>query len=114
MTPRAYIVRYGTIVLSVAAFAVIGASFSDDVWSQMARLGARDPGVRPSPVPTNLKLPGLTPSEQRAFDVGLEAFQEVASVRGVIPGTEAGLGPRFNLDSCGGCHMQPAVGGSSP
>ena len=25
-----------------------------------------------------------------------------------------GLGPRFNLDSCGGCHTQPAVGGSSP
>jgi len=114
MTPRAYIMRFGAIVLSVAACAVIGAFFSDDVWSQMARLAARDPGVRPSPVPTDLKLPGLTPSEQRAFDVGLEAFQEVASVRGVIPGTEAGLGPRFNLDSCGGCHMQPAVGGSSP
>jgi len=25
-----------------------------------------------------------------------------------------GLGPRFNLDSCSGCHSQPAVGGSSP
>jgi CxxC motif-containing protein (DUF1111 family) len=25
-----------------------------------------------------------------------------------------GLGPRMNLDSCGGCHMQPAVGGTSP
>jgi CxxC motif-containing protein (DUF1111 family) len=114
MTPRASIMKFGGIVLSVAVFGVIGASFSDDVWSQMARLTARDPGVRPGSVPTDLKLPGLTPSEQRAFDVGLEAFQEVASVRGVIPGTEAGLGPRFNLDSCGGCHTQPAVGGSSP
>ena len=114
MTPRAGIMKFRGIVLSVAAFAVIGASFSNDVWSQMARLAARDPGVRPGPAPTDLKLPGLTPSEQRAFDVGLEAFQEVASVQGVIPGTEAGLGPRFNLDSCGGCHTQPAVGGSSP
>jgi CxxC motif-containing protein (DUF1111 family) len=114
MTPRAYSMKFGAIVLSVAAFAAIGASFSDDVWSQMARLAARDPGVRSGSVPTDLKLPGLTPTEQRAFDVGLEAFQEVASVRGVIPGTEAGLGPRFNLDSCGGCHTQPAVGGSSP
>lgn len=26
----------------------------------------------------------------------------------------SGLGPRFNLDSCGGCHAFPAVGGSSP
>ncbi|MBV9724952.1 MAG: thiol oxidoreductase [Gammaproteobacteria bacterium] len=25
-----------------------------------------------------------------------------------------GLGPRFNLNSCGGCHAQPAVGGTSP
>ena len=25
-----------------------------------------------------------------------------------------GLGPRFNLDSCAGCHLQPGVGGSSP
>jgi CxxC motif-containing protein (DUF1111 family) len=24
------------------------------------------------------------------------------------------LGPRFNLDSCGGCHSQPAAGGTSP
>src|SRR5262249_17249713 len=27
---------------------------------------------------------------------------------------EDGLGPRFNLDSCGGCHIHPSVGGSSP
>jgi len=26
----------------------------------------------------------------------------------------SGLGPRFNLDSCAGCHTFPAVGGSSP
>jgi len=114
MTPRAGFMKFGSIVLSVAACAVIGASFSDDVWSQMARLAARDPGVRPGPVATDLKLPGLTSAEQRAFDVGLEAFQEVASVKGTIPETEAGLGPRFNLDSCGGCHIQPVVGGSSP
>src|SRR5262249_21822486 len=25
-----------------------------------------------------------------------------------------GLGPRFNLDSCSGCHAQPSVGGTSP
>ena len=25
-----------------------------------------------------------------------------------------GLGPRFNLDSCGGCHAAPAIGGASP
>ena len=36
-----------------------------------------------------------------------EAFNEVEVV-------EDGLGPRFNLDSCGGCHSHPSVGGSSP
>ena len=114
MTHRAGFMKFGSIVLLVATCAVISASFSDNVWSQMARLAARDPGVRPGPIPTDLKLPGLTPMEQRAFEVGLEAFEEVASVKGTIPDTEAGLGPRFNLDSCGGCHIQPAVGGSSP
>jgi len=34
-------------------------------------------------------------------------FSEVEAV-------DDGLGPRFNLDSCGGCHIQPALGGSSP
>ena len=29
-------------------------------------------------------------------------------------GVDEGLGPRFNLDSCAGCHAAPAVGGSSP
>ena len=28
--------------------------------------------------------------------------------------SEDGLGPRFNLDSCGGCHSHPSTGGSSP
>jgi len=27
---------------------------------------------------------------------------------------DEGLGPRLNLDSCNGCHSQPATGGSSP
>ena len=31
---------------------------------------------------------------------------------GIINGS--GLGPRFNLNSCAGCHAQPAVGGTSP
>src|SRR6185369_24135 len=29
-------------------------------------------------------------------------------------GVEDDLGPRMNLDSCKGCHLHPAVGGSSP
>jgi len=27
---------------------------------------------------------------------------------------DEGIGPTMNLDSCAGCHLQPAMGGSSP
>jgi CxxC motif-containing protein (DUF1111 family) len=76
--------------------------------------GARDPGVRGGPPGAGQMLPGLGAAEQSFFNAGLEAFEDVNSVTGSIPNTEGGLGPRFNLDSCGGCHAQPAVGGTSP
>jgi len=114
MAPRSYIVRFGGIVLSVAAIATIGAFFSGEVWSQVARIAARDPGVRPTAASDGAMLPGLSYMEKQVFGVGLEAFKEVASVQGGIPDTEAGLGPRFNLDSCAGCHAHPAIGGTSP
>src|SRR5262249_53447591 len=44
------------------------------------------------------------------FNSGLDQFIERQTVTGEAPG----LGPRFNLDSCGGCHSQPATGGTSP
>ena len=55
----------------------------------------------------------LTAGETAAFNNGLTVFQEVDSVSGTLD-AGAGLGPRFNLDSCAGCHAQPAIGGSSP
>ena len=115
MTPRSYIMRFGGIVLSLAAFVVIGTSFSDDVWSQIGRLTARDPGVRSGPAGAGGILLGLTGTpEERAFGNGREQFEEVQSVQGTIPDTELGLGPRFNLDSCAGCHAHPDIGGTSP
>ncbi len=75
---------------------------------------ARDAGVRTDPINVGGPLPDLTEAEHKAFGAGLEAFLEVQSVQGTIPDTEAGLGPRFNLDSCAGCHVQPAIGGTSP
>ena len=41
------------------------------------------------------------------FNAAADVFQEDENVA-------AGLGPRFNLDSCSGCHFHPAAGGSSP
>jgi len=67
----------------------------------------KDPGVRGGPPGAGDPLPGLTPAELEFFRAGLEQFVEVEEVKD-------GLGPRFNLDSCGGCHAQPATGGSSP
>lgn len=48
------------------------------------------------------------------FLAGSAKFQQVDSVKGGFGGTDVGLGPGFNLDSCGGCHAFPAIGGSSP
>jgi len=73
-----------------------------------------DPGVRPGVAGAGGPMPGLSTQESQRFSAGLAAFQEVLSVTGSKPGTEAGLGPRFNLDSCFGCHNHPALGGSSP
>jgi CxxC motif-containing protein (DUF1111 family) len=108
------ITRSGYMMLSAAMLTVAAGSFSEEVFSQIARFAARDPGVRTGPNGAGGILPGLSPMEQRVFAVGKEAFEEVASVRGTIPDTEAGLGPRFNLDSCEGCHAFPATGGTSP
>lgn len=52
-------------------------------------------------------LNGLLPEQIELFDRAREVFQEVEDVPG-------GLGPRFNLNSCVGCHAHPAVGGSTP
>src|SRR5437867_11447925 len=72
-----------------------------------AQFFARDPGVRPGPAGAGRMLDGLTGLQPDLFTAGLEEFQEADPL-------EEGLGPRFNLDSCVGCHSQPAIGGTSP
>ena len=46
--------------------------------------------------------------------VAPDEFEEVQSVTGSVADTEAGLGPRFNSNSCASCHAHPAIGGTSP
>ena len=67
-----------------------------------------DPGPRGGPAAAGGPIAGLTAGE-KAFFLGqaTATFAEVESVA-------EGLGPRFNLDSCVGCHAFPAAGGSSP
>src|SRR3989454_295738 len=68
---------------------------------------AVDPGMRGGARGAGGPLKDLTPSQLAIFDAGSDEFQEA-------DGLGEGLGPRFNLDRCGGCHSQPAVGGTSP
>jgi CxxC motif-containing protein (DUF1111 family) len=68
---------------------------------------ARDPGVRGGAPGAGGPLDGLTGTEVEFFNHGREDFNEVEDVGD-------GLGPRMNLDGCGSCHQQPAIGGSSP
>src|SRR5688572_31351753 len=70
-------------------------------------LAQTDPGVQGGAARAGGPIAGLTANERVFFDVGLEDFEEAE-------GVGDGLGPRFNLDSCGGCHIQPALGGTSP
>ena len=68
---------------------------------------ARDPGPRAGNGSAGMPLPGLTPPQLAAFNAGKEDFEEAEEV-------DEGLGPTMNLDGCGGCHSQPAIGGTSP
>src|SRR5216110_2309787 len=80
-----------------------------------AQSGAHDPGVRGGAAGAGGPLRGLTSQQGKYFSSGQDQFSEVQSVTGAIPGEGGGgLGPRFNSNSCGSCHAQPSLGGSSP
>ena len=68
---------------------------------------ARDPGVRGGSAGAGAPLAGLTKTELLFFNASKDDFEEE---EGVVDG----LGPTMNLDGCAGCHLQPAVGGTSP
>jgi CxxC motif-containing protein (DUF1111 family) len=67
----------------------------------------RDPGPRGGAAGAGGFLPGLDSNNKAFFAAGQADFAEEE-------GVGDGLGPRFNADGCGTCHIQPAVGGSSP
>jgi CxxC motif-containing protein (DUF1111 family) len=74
-----------------------------------ANAAAKDPGVRATSATdtTGNPVPNLTPDQSTMFLNGQNVFKEIENVGD-------GLGPRFNLDSCVGCHAFPVHGGSSP
>lgn len=68
---------------------------------------AKDPGVRGGEPGAGGPFSELTPTQLAFFNVGQDEFQDEDDVK-------EGLGPMMNLDSCSGCHLQPAIGGTSP
>lgn len=96
----------GRGVLTVAGMAFIVAQVT--IQSQMSTtFKADDPGVRVGAPGAGGALVGLSAAQLEYFDLGQEDFNETDDVA-------EGIGPRMNLDSCVGCHSQPASGGSSP
>jgi len=89
-----------TLLLTFCIFVMLTAS------QARAQSIAHDPGPRGGPAGAGGILPGLSTGQIDVFNSGRTDFEESETI-----GT--GLGPRFNLDSCGGCHSQPATGGSS-
>src|SRR5713226_5894523 len=96
------VIRFVSVSIFAAALLVAGAAFAQT-----------DPGVR-STTGVNAGQPFASVSgnanDLAFFNNGLSQFNEHQTVTGNNPG----LGPRFNLDGCGGCHSQPAPGGTSP
>jgi CxxC motif-containing protein (DUF1111 family) len=106
-------------LLAGLAGALVGApTFTTSASAQTpATSGAQvhDPGVRGGPAGAGGPLPELNAGEKAFFTATRDVFQEIDSVSGTIAGEAGrGLGPRFNMNSCGGCHAQPDVGGTSP
>jgi len=95
--------RTAALVLAVVGVAVTG-------WRSVPYADlfhASDPGVRGGPAGAGGPIDRLTGRQLDFFNAGLAEFAEE-------DGIAEGLGPRMNLDSCGGCHAQPATGGTSP
>jgi CxxC motif-containing protein (DUF1111 family) len=69
-----------------------------------------DPGVRGGAPGAGQPFASVSanPNDLAFFQTGLAQFNETQTVTGDNPG----LGPRFNSNSCGNCHAQPAAGGT--
>ena len=92
------------LVLAVIGFFLLRDEFPSLDDSSSA---AKDPGPRGGAAGAGAPLAGLTKTELAFFNAGKDEFAQAEDV-------PDGLGPTMNLDGCGGCHLQPAVGGTSP
>jgi hypothetical protein len=92
---------------TVLRLVALGATFISSALASSTAVAQHDPGVRGGAAGAGGPIAGLNGEQQRFFAAAKGRFTKV-------DGVSDGLGPRFNLDSCAGCHAQPAVGGTSP
>src|SRR5580692_2724796 len=70
-----------------------------------------DPGIRNDGLAgAGGMLQNLPDPLKQSFLSGQTTFEAVETVAGA----NGGLGPTMNLNSCAACHVNPAVGGTSP
>ena len=100
------------LVATLSLAAAVAVLFSFQIEMASSQLStffqrASDPGVRGGAAGAGGQITGLSANQAAFFASGLADFNSAEEV-------DEGLGPRMNLDGCGGCHLQPAVGGTSP
>ena len=108
-------------ILTAVVWAAVATALSGSVVAQTVQ----GPGVRGGPPGAGGPLPNLIPGggsqpgQPGFFQAAQVFFTSVFSVTGSIndapPGLTnggPGLGPRYNLNSCAGCHAHPASGGA--
>jgi CxxC motif-containing protein (DUF1111 family) len=79
--------------------------------AQTPRQEPSDPGIRNDGLAgAGGPLPNLPDPLTQSFLSGQTTFEEVETVAGA----NGGLGPTMNLNSCAACHVNPAIGGTSP
>src|SRR6266545_2405627 len=108
--PRMKAVRQIKLTFLLLVFLLLGIATllqAQALLTPLTPFVAHDPGVRGGPAGAGGPIFGLTARQLEFFTAGQDEFEEAEVVAD-------GLGSRMNLDSCAGCHSQPATGGTSP
>src|SRR3989441_6949810 len=107
-TTRLELILFGLVLLLFgSAYTIQAQAPSTTTTVTSTSVTAVDPGVRGGPAGAGGPINGLTARQFEFFTDGKADFEEVE-------GVADGLGPRMNLDSCVGCHAQPATRRTSP
>jgi len=106
------IVKLASVLTSVALLLLTGSAFAQsDPGVRSGAINGQTGATATSPLPLPSVASNSPQGSLEFFQDGLARFQDVEVVSG---GKNNGLGPRFNLNQCSGCHSQPTIGGTSP